>query len=490
MYAYIIATGKSCLVPTREPRDRPPRLLGSHDIMAFKGERFTIDLPDDEDQGQETEQPSGTGLGIGSGIIGEIKERNPTAPTPPAPKPAVSASTGFPAPKNRIKQSAFKQRRNKTASASATSPQPQAPIDDEKKSIDEENRRRLAAMSPEQIQKEREELMANLSPSLIQRLMRRANIDDEAAPAPPPSAEQKDESREEPKQDDVATATTTASPSVDATTTKSPDDFTSLDDRPPARPPPDLRPASEIPSGPIHFPRPPPRQDPMPNLDPSSPNFLSDLQSHYFPDTPHDPSALSWLQPDDEGDNPNPSPYTPGSTATSMPASAIRFSLKGTILSPSTALKLPTTLGLHHHGNDPQAAGYTIPELSILSRSTVPAQRCIAWQVLGRILFRLGRGDFGEKGTDLVEGLWAVIEKEGVVARMMDEAGAGDDLINGSSDSGKDDDEYKEAARKAGIGRHASARAWATEGIWLWRMGGGTDRGIAPRKENERSSKK
>lgn len=227
----------------------------------------------------------------------------------------------------------------------------------------------------------------------------------------------------------------------------------------------------------------------MPSLDPSSPNFLSDLQSHYFPDTPHDPSALSWLQPDDDSDNPNPSPYSPGSTATAMPASAIRFSLKGTILSPSTALKLPTTLGLHHHGNDPQAAGYTIPELSILSRSTVPAQRCIAWQVLGRILFRLGRGDFGEKGSDLVEGLWAVIEKEGVVARMLDEAGAGDELMNGA-DTGNNDDEYKEAARKAGIGRHASARAWATEGIWLWRMGGGTDRGIAPRKKEGEESRK
>lgn len=30
----------------------------------------------------------------------------------------------------------------------------------------------------------------------------------------------------------------------------------------------------------------------------------------------------------------------------------------------------------------------------------------------------------------------------------------------------------------AGIGRHASAAAWAVEGVWLWQKGGGGDRGI------------
>ena len=30
----------------------------------------------------------------------------------------------------------------------------------------------------------------------------------------------------------------------------------------------------------------------------------------------------------------------------------------------------------------------------------------------------------------------------------------------------------------AGIGRHASAAAWAVEGVWLWQKGGGGDRGV------------
>ena len=30
----------------------------------------------------------------------------------------------------------------------------------------------------------------------------------------------------------------------------------------------------------------------------------------------------------------------------------------------------------------------------------------------------------------------------------------------------------------SGIGRHASAAAWAIEGVWLWQKGGSGDRGL------------
>lgn len=138
------------------------------------------------------------------------------------------------------------------------------------------------------------------------------------------------------------------------------------------------------------------------------------------------------------------------------------------MLPPSTSLELPTSLGLHHHADDPEAAGYTISELSILSRSTVPAQRCVAWQVLGRILFRLGSGEFGADGADLVDGLWKVIEREGVVTRMLEEAEGGPQHTEQAGDS----EGTENAAVRSNIGRHASAKAWAVEGIWLWQKGG------------------
>ncbi|KAL2009192.1 hypothetical protein VTN00DRAFT_7386 [Thermoascus crustaceus] len=401
-----------------------------------------------------------------------------SAPPPPLlPPPPKPPSSGFPAHRKRTGPSAFKQRRTDA------SPQPshRPSLDEEKRSIDEENRRRIASMSPAQIQREREELMSGLSPSLIERLLRRANIDDPQQTTEPPartsSASDTELPAAEPSQPPSTSTGKTAPPA------------TAIDDLPPPRPPEDLRPASEVPPPPIHFPAPPPRQDPMPNLDPSSPSFLADLQSHYFPDTPHDPSALSWLQPpsaDPEDPDASRSAYHPASSATAVAPAALRFSLTGTLLAPSTSLSLPPTLGLHHHAADPHAAGYTIPELAILSRSTFPAQRCIAWQVIGRILFRLGKGEFGERGSTLVEGLWDVIEREGVVAGMLAEADGGVERAERAADDGdKDREEARTrpagtpAAHKGGIGRHASARAWALEGVWLWRMGGGGDRGLS-----------
>lgn len=340
-------------------------------------------------------------------------------------------------------------------------------------------------MSADQIQAERDELMESMDTSLLERFLRRARIDspeESTTPRPGPSTTsppQTARSKEisPPRQEPASELTASSSRSQDTSTAQ-------LDDRAPTTLPEDLYPASEFPTdGAVHFPTPPSQSATMPNLDPSSPSFISDLQTHYFPNISHDPSVLSWLKaPSAEADAPDAaSPYHPASDAQAVHPANLRFSLRGTILSPSTSLALPTTLGLHHHGNDPHAAGYTIPELAILSRSSFPAQRCIAWQVLGRILFRLGKGEFGERGSTLVEGLWSVIEKERIVAGMLTEAGGE------SSDTKRAGNERKGAqgpsGGNSGIGRHASATAWAVEGVWLWQSGGGGDRGVL--KEGE-----
>lgn len=62
-----------------------------------------------------------------------------------------------------------------------------------------------------------------------------------------------------------------------------------------------------------------------------------------------------------------------------------RFDLSGRRLSPEQVASLPAHLGLHHHGAQPEAAGYTLGELLLLARSSVVAQRASAFKVLGQV---------------------------------------------------------------------------------------------------------
>uniref|UniRef100_A0A8B9S622 RNA polymerase II associated protein 1 n=1 Tax=Apteryx owenii TaxID=8824 RepID=A0A8B9S622_APTOW len=78
-----------------------------------------------------------------------------------------------------------------------------------------------------------------------------------------------------------------------------------------------------------------------------------------------------------------------------------RFSLKGELI-PADA-DLPTHLGLHHHGEEAERAGYSLQELFHLSRSQVIQQRTLALQVLGRIVQKSRAGEFASslKGSVL-----------------------------------------------------------------------------------------
>jgi RNA polymerase II-associated protein 1 len=44
------------------------------------------------------------------------------------------------------------------------------------------------------------------------------------------------------------------------------------------------------------------------------------------------------------------------------------------------------TAALHHHGENPEAAGYTLDELFHLSRATILQQRVIALQTIANII--------------------------------------------------------------------------------------------------------
>lgn len=119
-----------------------------------------------------------------------------------------------------------------------------------------------------------------------------------------------------------------------------------------------------------------------------------DIRRRFFPTAPaHDPS-LEWI----EGGGPSKS----SGASVAPPDSTLRFDLTGTPIPPELSATLPTHLGLHHHA-DGDRAGYTLEDVFLLSRSTVPAQRATMLGVLSRIVWRLGKGRAQDPGQRIPE---------------------------------------------------------------------------------------
>ncbi|RFU30832.1 hypothetical protein B7463_g5516, partial [Scytalidium lignicola] len=446
--------------------------------MQLRGQRFEVDFSDDEDErGTTSRMPIPSGPSIPSPLIGDIQERSPKPPSAPKLK---NTPSGFPEHKKRSRISAFKQQRNPAPEPSVTpvskpaapypAPQPAAeptslgrPAENdlsfeekERLEIDKENRQRLAAMSVEEIEEERLELLSGLDPTLIEKLLKRANLDEghgdagtgeqgsyiemlgKEEPIKPPHTEVRKET--------TVDATTTPAPKPEGKLVPPSKSVRFQDDETPVEPI-NLQPVSNkipdlITPPAIHF----PTAANAPDLDPSDPSFLENLHSKYFPSLPADPSKLAWMAPipshgsiaDQE------SPYYPAKEA--LPASALRFDFRGALLPPRIARAMPASKGLHHHGEAPEAAGYTVPELARLARSAFPAQRCLAFQTLGRLLYRLGRGEFGE-GSEITQGLWRSMD-EGKVIQTLEEASSAE-------------------------GGHQGSKNYAVEALWLWQRGGG-----------------
>ena len=285
-----------------------------------------------------------------------------------------------------------------------------------------------------------------MSPSLIDKHLRKANIEDGDPSLPPylepprpdelPSLMPDDAMKKE-----IVFQNKNPVPAV----IRSAQSSSSLPqaDTAPIFPPADLFPvksrASLPPLPEIHF----PKQPAPPDLDTDDPDFLEKLHSTYFPLLPSDPSTLAWMTPVKKEEL---SAYSPSQD--SLPPSSLRFDFRGHLLPPRLSAQIPVTKGLHHHGHASESAGYTIPELARLARSTLTSQRCIAYQTVGRIMYRLGRGDFGAEGEVLCDGLWDLIAQGKVLESIIT------------------------AASKEQDGNR-SVWATATEAGWLWRKGGG-----------------
>ncbi|KAI1088001.1 hypothetical protein F5B19DRAFT_31807 [Rostrohypoxylon terebratum] len=442
-------------------------------------------------------------------LISDIQEKEATEAKAPSFPQIKSTTTGFPEHKKRTRVSAFKRKQqaarteagntqiptiSKDSIALSLNAQPTSSKDvkyDMKESIDRENNERLDSMSPEEIEAARKELFSGLDQSVLEMLLKRANLDEpkkkdpfdipestsqEAPPTDPKPAQEAPEIRievttaqpttsatekESAENNEARSATADKSKRVRWASVADEDDKESTtapetqapapDNTTSSNPPPT---STSTPTTITSTPQPKPHwpQPPHLSLDPSDPDFLAKLHTKYFPSLPADPSKLAWMAPLPTPHSPadRDSPYHPSHT--SLPLSTLRFNFRGELLPPRIARAIPPSKGLHHHGEAPEAAGYTVPELARLCRSAVPGQRCVAYQTLGRILYRLGRGEFGGYHDALARGLWEEVEKGGVMWSL-----------------------YEEAGTEEGAG-HRSARAFAVEAIWFYEKGGWGER--------------
>ena len=77
---------------------------------------------------------------------------------------------------------------------------------------------------------------------------------------------------------------------------------------------------------------------------------------------------------------------------------SIRFDLSGNILSAEERESIPVSHGLHHHGASPDLAGYSMDDVLVLCRSSVPGQRIKMLNLLAEIIRRysLSTDEVGE----------------------------------------------------------------------------------------------
>ncbi|KAF4136329.1 RPAP1-like C-terminal [Phytophthora infestans] len=96
-------------------------------------------------------------------------------------------------------------------------------------------------------------------------------------------------------------------------------------------------------------------------------------------------AKLDWTQTSKKSEKPATGHSKKIARPVAEDATLERFDLDGKSLQKTDA-ELPVHSGLFHHGDDPEAAGYTVPELLHLARSSVASQRAMALNVVAKIL--------------------------------------------------------------------------------------------------------
>ena len=102
---------------------------------------------------------------------------------------------------------------------------------------------------------------------------------------------------------------------------------------------------------------------------------------------------IEWMKPIENDDQDNKNNINTIESDNEKPSvSKLRFDFKGNILDKNSNISM--SKGLHHHGDDPTQAGYTLDEFLYLTRSTVFSQKSICLQALSSILTNVYTGKY------------------------------------------------------------------------------------------------
>lgn len=406
-------------------------------------------------------------------LLGEIIERDVDEAIAPQSAPA----TGFPELKRPEKVSSWKSRFKQRTKTPSSNPGPSKTekytsnendaTESEAARIHAENAALLDQMSPEERERERKELIDSLDPKLVQSLMKRIRERSEIEGSGgtwvgnlPPSVEEALNNGPVPTEPHM--------PSADEPPFDEESDvgaiseaYEDIDDSAPL----DYQIAQKIDHmsndelfADVHFARPAPA-----NLDMNDPNFNEKLHQQYFPDLPREIEKLEWMAPLDNAPKP---------PLVIDDVSECRFDFRGNLVPPSREIKSTTHSALHHHSKDPQLAGYTIPEMAHLARSTFASQRSIAIKMLGRILYKMGKRHYNSQLIPEVDEETFRTEHNANPNEVVDKIyGMFWDLIKSEKVI-----ELLKLGAEEKVTKNVSVRAHAIDALWLWKQGGGDPR--------------
>lgn len=395
-------------------------------------------------------------------LLGDIVERDTDLSDDELSKSPVSNKNGFPELYKPKKISSWKQRLREKK------PEPAA-RKSEAQTIHDENLHSMEKMSNEEILREKQELMETLDPKLLHQLIRNINKRSKGGPLFAEiegasgtwvggTSEMKDLPSLSDDQVDRALGIEPMEAAEQVESEPSERDIEDEDDVAPL----DFQIAQTVDHmtneellKDVHFVTHDHCHDEQ-KLDINDPDFDQKLHDKFFPDLPKDVEKLQWMKASPDEEKPT----------VIEDVFHCRFDFNGNLVPPTREITSTTHSALHHHSDDAHLAGYTIPELQRLSRSTYPAQRAIAVQTLGRILYKLGKQSYYQlvPEVDL-----ETYQEDGSTIKVVEKIyGMFWDLVR--------DCRIPECLQDAADEKktsHLSTRNYALDALWLWKKGGG-----------------